>query len=373
MTRLAPLNSSIPANNWKIIEVFNKLRNKEIIVNNQYQRKLVWKQQHKIDFIETILKNYPFPEIYLAPGNLDQIKLILVDEIVDGQQRLTCIKNYINGSDVFALPNIAIKKFESLTSVERNNFLNYEVSVRYLKNATAEQIRDIFQRINRTDYALNKAERLNAQWGESEFVCFCKQIVEPEFDNSAVSYKIGHQTRALFSNFFFGPNEDAESVFSAADADRMLALQYCMTLVATLDYGDYFNRNDMVTNYVESFNEEFPQASRLEEKIRSTVNFIAELDLPRHSRWFNKANLFTLVVELEKTDRSTIVPDILSAKLMEFDYRATLEQFGMDKEENKLSMEEIRYLSLAREAVNRKSSRDNRGIFIRDLFEKCRI
>lgn len=373
MKKLPALNSSIPANNWKIIEVFNKLRNKEIVVNNDYQRKLVWKQQHKLDFIETILKNYPFPEIYLAPGNLDQVKLILIDEIVDGQQRLNCIKNYINGSDVFALPHIAIKKFENLTIAERNNFLNYEVSIRYLKNATADQIRDIFQRINRTDYALNKAERLNAQWGESEFVCFCKQIVEPEFDNSNVLYKIPPQVRTLFTNFFFGPDEDAESVFSAADADRMLALQYCMTLVATLDNRDYFNRNDMVTNYVESFNEEFPQAARLEEKMHGTINFIAELELPRHSRWFNKANLFTLVVELEKTDRETLVPEILSAKLMEFDYRATLGQFGMGDHETVLSSEEVRYLSLAREAVNRKSSRDSRGAFMRDLFDRCRI
>jgi uncharacterized protein with ParB-like and HNH nuclease domain len=150
------LDSSIPANNLKIIEIYNKLRNKEIIVNNDYQRKLVWKQQHKFDFIETIQKNYPFPEIYLAPGELDQEKLVLIDEIVDGQQRLNCIENYVNGSDVFSIQNIPLKKFSELTKEQRTAFLNYEVSVRYLKNANTAQVREIFQRINRTDYALNK-------------------------------------------------------------------------------------------------------------------------------------------------------------------------------------------------------------------------
>jgi hypothetical protein len=144
------LESSIPANNVKIIEIFNKLRSRQIVVNKDYQRKLVWKKQHKFDFIDTILRNYPFPEVYLAPGSLDQKKLILIDEIVDGQQRLTTIHDYIEGVDAFALPKIPIKKFSELSPEERSAFLNYEVSVRYLKKVTPDQIREIFQRINKT-------------------------------------------------------------------------------------------------------------------------------------------------------------------------------------------------------------------------------
>ena len=108
---ISKLESSIPANNTKIIEIYNKLRSGQLSVNSDYQRKLVWKKQHKFDFIDTILCNFPFPEVYLAPGSLDQEKLILVDEIVDGQQRLTTIRDYINGVDVFSLPRIPIKRF----------------------------------------------------------------------------------------------------------------------------------------------------------------------------------------------------------------------------------------------------------------------
>ena len=66
------LEFSIPANNQKIIEIYNKMRNGQLGVNKDYQRKLVWKRAHKLNFIETIQKNYPFPEIYLAPGAHDQ-------------------------------------------------------------------------------------------------------------------------------------------------------------------------------------------------------------------------------------------------------------------------------------------------------------
>ena len=145
------LDASIPANNQKIVEIYNKMRSNQLVVNKSYQRKLVWKKAHKINFIDTILRNYPFPEVYLAPGSLDQEKLILIDEIVDGQQRLATIKDYIESTDIFALPNLsAIKKFSELLSDEKTKFLNYEISVRYLKDVSTEQVREIFQRINKT-------------------------------------------------------------------------------------------------------------------------------------------------------------------------------------------------------------------------------
>ena len=366
------LENSIPANNSKIIEIFNKLRTGQIVVNADYQRKLVWKKQHKFEFIDTILKNYPFPEIYLAPGNLDQEKLILIDEIVDGQQRLTTIFDYIEEREIFSLPNIPIKKFSKLTNEERTRFLNYEISIRYLKNVTQNQIREIFQRINKTDYALNRVERLNAQWGESEFVCFCKQIIEPEFDANGVIYLVTKQNRKKFLDFFHG-NEDIESVFSTSDTSRMLALQYAMTLVATLDSKIYFSRNDRVQAYMESFNDVFPQANELEARLSRVIDFVISMDMPRRSRWFNKANLFSLLVELDRTEIEFLIPDLLSAKLSDLDHRATLNEIGLDGPSEQLSTEELRYIDLAREAVNEKSAREYRGKFLRTIFDSSSI
>ncbi|MCP4113536.1 MAG: hypothetical protein GY749_49765 [Desulfobacteraceae bacterium] len=90
--------------------------------------------------------------------------LELTDLIVDGQQRVNAIVNFIDSKDVFSLANMPVK-FAELSKHEKEDFLNYEVSVRYLKNADKAQIKEIFQRINNTEYSLNKMERLNAQWG----------------------------------------------------------------------------------------------------------------------------------------------------------------------------------------------------------------
>jgi len=213
--KIVGLEVCVPANNQKIIEIYNKLRSNLLIVNKDYQRKLVWKKSHKINFVDTILNNFPFPEIYLAPGSLDQVRLILIDEIVDGQQRLTAIRDYIEGTDIFALPSLSgIRKFSELSSAEKNSFLNYEISVRYLKGVSQEQIREIFQRINKTDYALNATERINAQWGSSEFVCFSKQLIEPDFESDSVIFKVPEGIRLELIKFFHGEEDnDVGSVY----------------------------------------------------------------------------------------------------------------------------------------------------------------
>ena len=136
------LEASIPANNEKIIELYNKVKSGQLDPSPDFQRKLVWKTQHKINFIDTILNNFPFPEIYKAPGELDLETLTLKDIVVDGQQRITTIRNFIDGTDIFAYPSTKVK-FSTLSKEEKERFLNYEVSVRYLKNASKEQVKEI--------------------------------------------------------------------------------------------------------------------------------------------------------------------------------------------------------------------------------------
>lgn len=367
------LDASVPANNTKIIELYNKLRSGQIKTNENYQRKLVWKQNHKFNFIETILNNYPFPEIYLAPGSLDQENLVLIDEIVDGQQRLTTVRNYIEGADVFAQTKTPIKKFSELTGEEKTSFLNYEVSVRYLKNATTEQVKEIFQRINKTDYALNRIERLNAQWGESEFICFAKQIIEPNFEIENANYQIETKERKIILDFFHGVSHDQdgimpdsnEKIFTDSDMNRMLALQYIMTLVATLEFGAYFSRNDKIRSYIENFNSYFPSAEENKEKMLNAIDLIKGMMLDKSSMWFNKANLFTLIIELTKVDKHSINLNCISQKLNDFNLKIKA------KEEYTLTQDEKQYIDYAREAVNEKSAREFRGQFLRQLIDSC--
>jgi len=71
------------------------MKSGELVLRPRFQRKLVWNDQHKENFIETILRGLPFPEIYLAAGEINLETQKSKTLVVDGQQRLNTIYDYI--------------------------------------------------------------------------------------------------------------------------------------------------------------------------------------------------------------------------------------------------------------------------------------
>lgn len=355
-----PLDSSIPANNEKIIEIYKKIKSSQLNPSPDFQRKLVWKRQHKINFINTILMKYPFPEIYKAPGELDVNTLDLADLIVDGQQRVTTIVNFIDGKDVFALERTETK-FATLTDEEKKDFLNYEVSIRYLKNANRAQIKEIFQRINNTEYSLNSMERLNAQWGDSEFVCYGKQLIEKTLtiDLNLLVYKMPQNDRSRFLEFFHD-----KKIFTENDNDRMLSLQYILTLLGTLIKGSYFRRNAETQKYIELYNDDFDTAEEVTEGLLNVVTLIENMELKDNSYWFNKSNIFTIICELYKRDICNLDIQSFKNKLLEIESSYSLYQNDPEKVEQKLQ----KYFEYAREGVNEAQAREHRGGIISDAI-----
>lgn len=47
-----------------LLNLVNDIRQGRLIPDAYFQRNLVWREVHKRDFIETILKGYPFPQIF---------------------------------------------------------------------------------------------------------------------------------------------------------------------------------------------------------------------------------------------------------------------------------------------------------------------
>lgn len=361
---VARLISSIPANNQKIIELFQKLQSQKLNKAPDYQRKKVWRRQHKIEFIDTILRNYPFPEVYVAPQKVDTQKLELTEQIVDGQQRLTTIQDYINGSDVFA-QKTSIPAFKDLSTGEKEDFLNYEVSVRYLKNATEEQIKEIFQRINRTDYALNRMERFHAIWGDSELVCLAKQITEKELEINVdvLDYRVDPADRDWLVKFFVTGDDENEGLFSEAEVNRMLGLQYVLVLLVTMIRGEYFHRNSYIEDAVKSYNEKVPNAALIISHLVETTKFISELGLPPESFWINQSSLLTMIVEISKYDPTKLDKVDLARTLVSIE-QAVKSGEGADPKARE-------YYLLTREAVNAKKSRETRSAYLAALLEKC--
>ena len=59
------------ATNMKLLDAYNMMKDGSLILKPRFQRKLVWNNKHKENFIETILMKLPFPEIYLTDGEIE--------------------------------------------------------------------------------------------------------------------------------------------------------------------------------------------------------------------------------------------------------------------------------------------------------------
>jgi hypothetical protein len=364
MDKIVKLTTSIPSSNLKVIELYNKIDAGNLVINPDFQRKLVWKKQHKFHFIETILKNFPFPEVYIASSSIDVENLLASEIVVDGQQRLSTIVDYIKGQGDFAGQK-AIIAFKDLDTESKKDFLNYMVSVRDLKDLHLDDIKDIFKRINNTEYSLNAVEKKNAQYGDGEFMIFCKQIVElEEVQSNDTEVILNQEERMVIIDFWLQNN-----IFTENDSNRMIALQYVATLITTMMEPDYFHRNSKTMDYIEKYNNEFVEFNSVFKRLKNVIDFIINLELQKSSYWYNKPNIFTLIIELNKIDVNEI--DIVKFKESLQKLEEDSIKYFSNIEIDKISDDDKKYFEYAKQGINDKNQRLHRAKVISDILLKA--
>lgn len=165
------------ATNKSLLEIYNMMKDGSLILRPRFQRNLVWNDKHKENFIETILLKLPFPEVYFAEGEIDLETRKSTTLVVDGQQRLSTIYQYVTGSRKFEIKRI--KKFSKLEPEEQEEFYRYKITVRDLQKVDDKKIKEIFKRINSVQYALNAIEIQNALY-EGEFISTAREIAQKD-------------------------------------------------------------------------------------------------------------------------------------------------------------------------------------------------
>ena len=148
-----------------ISDLLSALERGDIVINKEYQRGVVWPDSARTYLIDTIIEGYPFPKIFLyvtrTKDSQRQIK-----EVVDGQQRLTTIKEFYDGN--FAL-NSASKnhrglKFDDLSDEAQHAFEAYQVESSIIRSADRTELLEMFRRINAYTATLNSAEKRHAKF-----------------------------------------------------------------------------------------------------------------------------------------------------------------------------------------------------------------
>jgi len=287
--------------NPTIADIYERIEDGRLDLAPDFQRKFVWTQEHQEQFIDTILQGYPFPEIYVCKGDTDTKKLRTSQKVIDGQQRLTTIKNYIEGT--FDKKPKLVTEFDALGEEDREDFLSYQVVVRDIGKVEEGLIREIFRRINLTKFKLEDIEVHNAIY-DGKFIQTAKEIAK---DISLEKY----------------------GVFYDSEFTRMVDVHFFLLVMSTIELGGYYHRDNELENFIVKFNEEYENSKAIKSTLLSTFSTIDSLNLGLDSIWFRKSNFYTLVVEISLRKS---VPKDLKEKLEAFDEEVLKHRYEKDND-----------------------------------------
>ena len=320
----------------KISEIYQRIKSNSLIPQPEFQRKFVWNKGHKEKFIDTILNGYPFPEIYIAQKGINLVTIQNQEVVVDGQQRLSTIVQYIDEDEKSKEFGKTVKKYNDLTEPEKRDFLNYDVVFRSLGDVDSETIIEIFSRINLTQYSLHQVEIEHAVY-DGEFINTAKEILE-SIDLSGLP------------------------TFSDSEILRMADLYFILLLISTIENNGYFNRDSKIESYIIENNDSFENSKTVSERLISIIELIISLDLESDTIWYRKSNLFSFIVELYNLENE-IDKKTLRERLIEFENNI-LENKRADRDENDFS----RYYSYMYTGTNDRQARVVRAELIQQYI-----
>lgn len=152
--------------------------------NPEYQRGIVWSSAQKKKLIDSVLRGYPLPRIYLhhvsdSVAGMKSERL----EVIDGQQRINALSEYAQGAfklfdpkedDAAAKFPAFIreqpcawgrKNFEGLSDDLKQRFWDTEISIARIETKDTNEVRDLFVRLQ-GGVPLSAQERRDALPGE---------------------------------------------------------------------------------------------------------------------------------------------------------------------------------------------------------------
>jgi len=145
----------------KMLLKLYRMRNK-IDLSPEYQRGKVWAKDRRQLLLDSISKHMHVPAVYLRALDNDYY------ECVDGQQRLTAIFDFFDDkielSKKYSAKNGGML-FSNLPQDMKDVFEDHELMVVELTNSTDDEIRELFDRLQR-GMSLTSGERLHAKSGD---------------------------------------------------------------------------------------------------------------------------------------------------------------------------------------------------------------
>ena len=243
----------------------------ELKLAPKFQRREVWSPKARSYLIDTIVRGKPIPKIYMRQDT-DPKTRRTTREIVDGQQRLKTVLNFIkNGFKISKTHNedFGGKYFSQLDMDTQREILRYEFAVDLLQDMPDSDVYDVFARINTYSVSLNEQEKRNAKWfGEFKTVVY---VLANEFVT------------------FWQANE----IFTEQQMLRMNEAEFVSELLIAASVGIRERGIRVIGDYYKKWDDHFPMRKTVEARFREAMDVIGQIlgeELPQSA--FRATRLF---------------------------------------------------------------------------------
>jgi len=237
--------------NYKIREILDWYERNQLELKPKFQRnEEVWLPKYESYFLDTLIRGLPTNLFFIREKISKNNETIR--EVVDGQQRLrTIIKFCKNEITISRRDNsdFGDTRFNELPFNVANQFLNYEIAIAILQDATDNEILDIFARLNTYVARLTAQELRNARY-HGVF----KSLI----------YRMASETRIFYSD---------REILSPRQIVRMTDSELISELFIAMDLGLQDKKKNL-NLYYKNHDKTYPNADVLSSRYKEIINTI---------------------------------------------------------------------------------------------------
>ncbi len=221
----------------------------------EFQRNKVWNDKARSYLIDTIIQGKPIPKIYMRQIlNLKSRKT--TREVVDGQQRLHAVLDFIN--DEFKVDKAHSKHyggfyFTQLDEELQRDIINYEFTVDLLQDMPDNEVYEVFARLNTYSYSLNAQELRHAKYYGDFRTC---------------AYQLSNE----FVTFW-----ETNKIFTKQRMLRMADAEFVSDLLIAMHEGIQEKARRVIDVAYEKYDDRFPTRATYEKRFREVIDQIGEI------------------------------------------------------------------------------------------------
>jgi hypothetical protein len=317
-----------------------------LVLDPPFQRRTIWSLSYRRYFIDTVLRNYPSPAVFLQldiePGGPTKYN------VVDGKQRLTTIIDFVR--DKFGLGDLledlgysSNPYWSDLSETLQRKFVNYVLTVENINDASDTERREAFDRLNRNVARLAPQELRHAQ--------FPGVLLD--------------RMEALAIDPFWMKHR----IVTPANIRRMRDVEFVSEIFLLTMHGVLDGDAEVLDQYFADYDEEIPDEDIHRERYDAVLEYIGDLPLEiAQTRWKNMNDFYGIWGALchLKEEGELPDPDQTAERLAAFD-EVQSEILAYDSERHEATVtdgddrpgndEEQRYFTLVRQGANKRPSR----------------